>query len=117
MDMQSMLLEAITRMEVLESVYSRGKDKLKEVLEDIRTAESIGRPVPTNENPATPDNLTPKQRDIYRMLGAGMSMRDIAKKEGRSLKTIQSQRERIRKILGIENAWALIEEAKRNRLP
>lgn len=57
------------------------------------------------------DQLTPRQRQIVRMLGDGMSTARIATELDLSPNTITFHRTRIRKILGIDSEWGLMRYA------
>ncbi len=53
------------------------------------------------------DNLTDREFEILRLIGQGMSVQDIAKKLGRSAKTIEAHRANLREKLGIRKAAEL----------
>jgi DNA-binding NarL/FixJ family response regulator len=52
-------------------------------------------------------HLTPRQRDIVRLLGQGMSSAAIAAPLGITTSAITSQRARIRRLLGLISEWEL----------
>lgn len=53
------------------------------------------------------DNLTDREFEILRLIGQGLSVQDIAKKLGRSAKTIEAHRANLREKLGIRKAAEL----------
>jgi len=55
--------------------------------------------------------LTPRQADIFRLIGAGTAPRQIARKLNLSLKTVEAHRENIRRKLGLESAAQVLREA------
>jgi len=65
-----------------------------------------GRPVPVVDE--RPDNLTSGELVVLQMMGAGASTREIAEKLGRSLKTIETHRNNIRRKLNLPSSAALI---------
>ncbi len=59
------------------------------------------------------ESLTDRELEILRMLGCGQTTRHIAEKLHRSIKTIESHRENIKRKLGCNNASELIQHAVR----
>ena len=51
--------------------------------------------------------LTPKEREIFELLGSELRIKEIARKLGRSRKTVEAHRENIRKKLKIKSAKEL----------
>jgi DNA-binding NarL/FixJ family response regulator len=52
--------------------------------------------------------LTPREREVFKWLGTGISTRDIAEKMGLSDKTIETYREHIKTKLHLKNASELV---------
>lgn len=63
--------------------------------------------------PADVECLTDREIDIFRMLGSGMTTREIAAKLHRSAKTIESHRENMKRKLNCRNASELLHHAVR----
>ncbi|MCC6317024.1 MAG: response regulator transcription factor [Gemmatimonadaceae bacterium] len=59
------------------------------------------------EHPAL-DRLTPRHRQILRLIGDGKSTQDIAEHLGVSPRTVEFHRASIRKALGITTEWGLM---------
>lgn len=53
------------------------------------------------------DNLTDREFEILRLIGQGLSVKDIAVKLGRSAKTVEAHRANLREKLGIKRASEL----------
>jgi len=60
--------------------------------------------------------LTPRQREIVRLLGEGRSNLEIAEQLGLTEKTITFHRTNIRRALGIPNEWGLLRYSMLARL-
>lgn len=60
------------------------------------------------------DTLTDRELEIFRMIGAGMRVRDIAEKLFLSTKTIEAHREHIKEKLGFRTSAELLRFAIRN---
>ena len=60
--------------------------------------------------------LTPRQREIVRLLGEGRTNLEIAEQLGLTEKTITFHRTNIRRALGIPNEWGLLRYAMLARL-
>lgn len=58
-------------------------------------------------------SLTDREIQVFRLIGAGLSVRDIAKKVGLSPKTIETHRRRIKAKLSISTASELVSFAAR----
>ncbi len=59
------------------------------------------------EHPAL-DRLTPRHREILRMIGDGASSQEMAQTLGVSPRTVEFHRASIRKVLGITTEWGLM---------
>jgi DNA-binding NarL/FixJ family response regulator len=57
------------------------------------------------------DRLTPRQQEIVRMIGRGRSTEDMAAALGLSPHTVHFHRKNIRRLLGLENDWAVLRYA------
>lgn len=57
------------------------------------------------------ERLTDREREVFRLIGQGLSTRDIAERLHRSLKTIETHQARIKEKLGLSGAHALIRAA------
>lgn len=74
------------------------------------------RPAPAHADGAPAirsDSLTPREVEIIRLIGKGLSRTDIAKELSRSAKTIDGHQERILKKLGLESRADLVRYAIR----
>ncbi len=74
------------------------------------------RPAPTRSDKAPStrsDSLTPREVEIIRLIGKGLSRTEIAKELSRSAKTVDGHQERIMKKLGIESRAELMRFAIR----
>jgi DNA-binding NarL/FixJ family response regulator len=61
---------------------------------------------------STPEGaLTDRELEVFRLLGAGLSSRDIAERLGLSIKTIGTYRDRIKEKLGVTTSAELIRRA------
>jgi DNA-binding NarL/FixJ family response regulator len=60
------------------------------------------------------DSLTDRELEIFRMIGAGMRVREIADKLILSTKTIEAHREHIKEKLGFKTSAELLRFAIRN---
>lgn len=67
-------------------------------------------------SPARGELLTPRQREILDLIGAGKSTKDIAYQLKLSIKTVETHRAQIMQRLGVRNATNLILEATRRGL-
>jgi len=57
--------------------------------------------------------LSPREQEVFRLLGRGMTSRDIALKLGRSLKTVESHKENIKRKMSLPSTTAVIHSAVR----
>jgi DNA-binding NarL/FixJ family response regulator len=79
----------------------------------IASAPASSRKNPT-ARPATPlDDLTPRELEILRLIGKGLSRVEIATELSRSAKTIDGHQERIMRKLGIDSRTELVRFAIR----
>jgi len=60
------------------------------------------------------DRLTDRELEIFRMIGSGMSVKDIADKLFISVKTVEAHREHIKEKLNFKNSAELLRFAIRN---
>jgi DNA-binding NarL/FixJ family response regulator len=60
------------------------------------------------------DRLTDRELEVFRMIGAGESMKDIADKLFLSVKTVEAHREHIKQKLNIKSSAELLRFAIRN---
>ena len=59
------------------------------------------------------DLLSPREHEVFRLLGCGMKTRDIALKLGRSFKTVESHKENIKRKMSLPSTTAVIHSATR----
>ena len=59
------------------------------------------------------DSLSDRELQVFQMVGAGMTSRQIAAKLGLSIKTIETHREKIKHKLGLQNGKELVLHATR----
>ncbi len=71
----------------------------------------LNHPKDSSESPI--DRLTHRELDVFRLLGKGMTTRDIADHLDLGVKTIGTYRERIKNKLDLQNATDLIHSAVR----
>ncbi|QOV88961.1 response regulator [Humisphaera borealis] len=72
----------------------------------------VGSKTASNLTPM--DRLTDRELEVFRMIGAGMRVRDIAEKLFLSAKTIEAHREHIKEKLGLKTSAELLRFAIRN---
>ena len=85
----------------------------------IRVEERCGLPSPNGVTTAPPSKLstlTPREQQILRMIGRGMSRNEIAKELFRSSKTIDAHQQSIMKKLKIHDRVDLVRYAIREGL-
>ena len=100
-----------------------GSDELRTAIIEVmagrryvaRAALKRGRPGPEDQGLGLAQ-LTPRQREIVRMVGEGKSNAEIAELLGLTEKTITFHRTNIRRALGIANEWGLVRYAMLARL-
>ena len=64
--------------------------------------------------PCSPDELTPRQREILQLIAEGHSKQDIARKLNISLKTVETHRDQLKDRLGIYDIAGLVRYAVRS---
>jgi DNA-binding NarL/FixJ family response regulator len=106
MDIRESLLDTLRRIQA----YSRAEIHIKKALDEIDSADG---PI---ERSAHLENLTPREKEIYQMLAQGLEPREIAEKLKRSLKTIEAQRDTLRKKLGFATAADLARAAREGKV-
>jgi DNA-binding NarL/FixJ family response regulator len=78
----------------------------------LRSLTSTGRPTP---RPAAPNaglsELSNRELEIYRLVGQGVSTKEIARQLCLSVKTVESHRANIKQKLGVDTAAALVAHA------
>jgi DNA-binding NarL/FixJ family response regulator len=90
-----------------------GVEELGEAIEQVLAGNSYLSPrVPPNPRSSGATHaslaaLTPRQHEIVRLMGDGLSSAEIGAQLGLSPNTITFHRTRIRKILGLDSEWAL----------
>lgn len=72
----------------------------------------VGNKKPGNELPM--DRLTDRELEIFRMIGSGLSVKEIAEKLFLSVKTVEAHREHIKEKLGLKSSAELLRFAIRN---
>ena len=82
-------------------------DKLKEQL----ATKFVGRGVPTSDSPL--DVLTDRELQVFRLIGKGLTTREIAATLFLSVKTVESHVEHIKRKLALDSAAALARRAYR----
>ncbi len=103
MNIETSLLSIAERLEA----YARAAVKVREAYDEIMRAGKEDTPRPSL------DDLTPKEREIYDLIAQGLEPREIAGKLGKSLKTIEAQRDTLRKKLGYATSHDLTRDARR----
>jgi DNA-binding NarL/FixJ family response regulator len=66
---------------------------------------------PDRQSTATEENLTDRELEVFRLIGAGLSTREIAEQMVLGVKTIGTYRDRIKQKLGLKNAAELTRRA------
>lgn len=66
---------------------------------------------PGKQNGATEENLTDRELEVFRLIGAGLSTREIAEQMTLGIKTIGTYRDRIKQKLALKNAAELTRRA------
>jgi DNA-binding NarL/FixJ family response regulator len=66
---------------------------------------------PAEDGHAGLERLTDREREVFALIGRGMTTREIAMKLGRSVKTIETYQSRIKEKLGLANAHEMIRAA------
>ncbi len=139
-DIRVIILSAYIRDHYIEAAYKSGawgyfskSDEMNAIVEGIRKVAAgeftLGPKVqervqPTRRRSATKDGspktkldlLTPREQEVLRLIGRGMSRIEIAKTLSRSPKTIDGHRELIMKKLDIHDRGELVRYAIREGL-
>ena len=68
----------------------------------------LGREKSTRDKPVGVAALPPRQRQILRMIGSGLSTKEIAADLGISIKTVETHRARMMEVLGCRRANDLV---------
>lgn len=79
------------------------------LLRSITAGGRTSTPAPSTSGPL--GELSNRELQIYRLVGHGMSTRDIARQLFLSAKTVESHRARIKQKLGVETTAALVAHA------
>jgi len=66
---------------------------------------------PQDHKKTTEESLTEREIEVFRLLGSGLSTREIAEKMTLGIKTIGTYRDRIKQKLGLKNATELTRQA------
>ena len=66
---------------------------------------------PNRQSASTVDMLTDRELEVFRLIGAGLSTREIAEQMKLGIKTIGTYRDRIKQKLGLKNAAELTRRA------
>jgi DNA-binding NarL/FixJ family response regulator len=74
-------------------------------------SEATSRNGEAGENPASPDMLSNRELEVFRMLGEGYDMHQISERMNLSVKTIETYRARIKRKLNVKGRTQLIQVA------
>lgn len=77
----------------------------------LRRGTQTGQPQLTRSNDTAVSELSDRELEIFTMIGEGLATSEIAKKLHRSVKTIETHRQRIKEKLGLETGAELTREA------
>lgn len=88
------------------------RSRLDDLIQELTGVQSIVR---EHEKPIHAE-LSPKEKEILKLLGGGATTQAIAEKLGRSKKTIEAHRDTIRKKLGISNSHELLRLVKEGKI-
>src|SRR5215471_7404835 len=80
---------------------------------DISTRFLQARLQPGEDAPVAQDKLADRELQVFELIGKGIGTREIAARLGRSVKTIETYRARIKEKLGLRSSTALMREAVR----
>jgi DNA-binding NarL/FixJ family response regulator len=80
---------------------------------DVSTRFLQARLHPGEDSPAAQQKLADRELEVFELIGKGIGTREIASKLGRSVKTIETYRARIKEKLGLRSSTALMREAVR----
>jgi DNA-binding NarL/FixJ family response regulator len=107
---------AADELPVLLRAVMRGETYLSPAISKQVVDGYLGRTTPTATpgiDGATPDVLTPRQREILQLVAEGGSTKEIAHRLGLSVKTIEAHRSQIMERLGIHDIPGLVRFAVR----
>jgi DNA-binding NarL/FixJ family response regulator len=96
------LLTAVRRI-------AAGKPYVSEDTAD-RILTSLGQPVPEGDDSLF-DRLSDREREVLRLMGQGLTTREIATRIGVAVKTVESHYEHIKPKLGVRNVRELMRVA------
>jgi DNA-binding NarL/FixJ family response regulator len=95
-----------------------GVDELKAAIHEARAGRRYVSPRVNRRGPRGNavgwmgfSQLTPRQQEIVRMLGRGLTSEEIAESLGLTVFTVRFHRRNIIRILGLETEWALVRYA------
>lgn len=92
-------------------LYARASVRIADVLSDLEAEiEKESADMIDNSRLAT---LSIREREVFGLIAKDMKPVDIAKKLGRSQKTIEAQRETIKKKLGFDSVYELRRAAQK----
>ncbi len=112
MDIQQMLLDAITKTDAISDAHRRAGIKLKEALAEIRSVTDDATPKQNLNVTFNINLLSDREREIFELISDGLKPRNIAEKLGKSIKTIEAQRDAVRKKLGFPTSHDLTQAAR-----
>jgi len=84
---------------------------LSESVQDQLLRDVVGGP--TDATPGGPESLTDREREIFRLVGQGLTSKRIAEQLGLSARTVEVHRAHIKRKLGCADAAQLVREAVR----
>ncbi len=103
--------ELVTAIQTVSNGKSYLSPDIARVVLDIQSADAGDSGVGLDA-----DSLGNRDRELIRLLAEGESARDIAEREGQSVKTIEGRRRRIMQRLNINSMAGLVKYAIRNGL-
>lgn len=78
-----------------------------------RSAACSDCPLPDSLRAVQPLPLSQRELEVFALIGRGLATRTIASQLHRSIKTIETHRENIKRKLGLDNASELVDAARR----
>jgi len=90
----------------------RGEIYVSEKLRGTLLQRMVGRKTPVQTSPM--ERLTDRELEIFRLIGAGLTVRDIAEKLCLSPKTVEAHREHIKDKLNLDSSVELLRYAIRS---
>jgi DNA-binding NarL/FixJ family response regulator len=95
-----------------------GVDELKAAIHEVIAGRRYVSPRIKRRGPRGNDvdrmgfaQLTPRQQEIVRMIGRGLTGEEIAEQLGLTLHTVHFHRKNIARILGLDSEWAMVRYA------